>query len=365
MGREEKMKSTGFVPASVCRLCYVVSSGWLLSVLLVLPRHADHYWNSMIAHCESTVVIFVFSYCFANTSLYDPAWCVLPIVLSFGWMVQTNSIDGGGLTMRGAYAFVILVLWYARYNSHFPWDGWTKGIDTEDWRYVDMAEKVGHDTLLYWFMSLVSLHLAPTLLVWFAMGSARTVWYRSAISVSPPPLGAWDAIAVSVCLGSILWTRAADNQLREFRRAAYGKDANLDTSSSSKGILRTGLWKFSRHPNYFGEAMFWFGIALIAWANRSVEDDDAISSSSSVSWSEQVATSTWMGSITMFLFFRVSAFLSDGRMLKNRGAEYERVMNEVSALIPMIPKVSSASFEQQKQDGGATTNEEKKTKINR
>ena len=43
-----------------------------------------------------------------------------------------------------------------------------KGIDTEDWRYVVKAETVGHDTTLYWLMSLVFPHLTPTLLVWFA-----------------------------------------------------------------------------------------------------------------------------------------------------------------------------------------------------
>ena len=56
MGREEeKKKSTRFVPASVCWLCYILASVWLLSVLLLFPQHEDHYWNSMMAHCESTV----------------------------------------------------------------------------------------------------------------------------------------------------------------------------------------------------------------------------------------------------------------------------------------------------------------------
>lgn len=336
MGREETMESTRFVPASVCWLCYIAASCWLLSVMLVTPRLEDHYWNSMIAHCESTVVLFAFSFFFGNTSLYDPAWCILPIVLSVGWVLQNYNEGDYEVTVRGMYALAVLLLWYARYQIQFPWDGWIKGIETEDWRYVDLAEKVHHNPVLYWLLSLVSLHLTPTLLVWFAVSALRTVVYRPLSQA--PPLGAKDAIAVLVCIGSVLWTRVADNQLRDFRRAVYGKSANLHTSSSSKQILRTGLWKYSRHPNYFGEAMFWFGIALIAWADKDGNDEESNEDILlKLSWMEQVTSSTWTGSIIMFLFFRVSAHLTDLRMLKNRGDEYKQVMTEVSALVPMIP----------------------------
>jgi steroid 5-alpha reductase family enzyme len=316
------MTSTRFVSASVCWWCYIACSGWLLSVF-VFPRHEDHYWNSMIAHCESTVVIFVFSFCSGNSSLYDPAWPILPIVLSIGWVLQTF-FEGNHITPRGVYTVLLLVLWYVRYVSQHPWDGWTKGIHTEDWRYVDLSEKVNHNAVLYWILSLVSCHLIPTLLVWFALSPVRTVCHRD--SDNSLPLGPRDAIAVAVCLASILWTKVADQQLIDFRRSVYGDTANLHTSSSSKKILRTGLWKFSRHPNYFGEATFWFGIALIAWA-------------------DEASSMTWFGSLGMFLFFRLSAHLTDVRMLKNRGEKYQQVMNEVSALVPMIPKQRTAEVE--------------------
>jgi len=299
----------------------------------------------MMAHCEATVVIFCFSFVFGNTSLYDPAWCVLPIVLSVGWMLQQHYLDdennesGIGASARAVYTLFLLVIWYARYHNQFPWDGWTKGIDTEDWRYVDMAKKVNHNPILYWILSLLSLHLTPTLLVWCALSPVRTVFVPSTttpISFSPP-LGPRDALAVLVCLGAIMWTKVADDQLRDFRRSLYGDTANLDTSSSSKEILRTGLWKYSRHPNYFGEASFWLGVALIGWADKGDTNELAVDSSSS-SWMQAIIDSNWTGSMIMFVFFRVSAHLTDLRMLKNRGDGYKRVMCEVSALVPMIPR---------------------------
>ena len=85
MGREEKMASTQFVPASVCRATYGVAVGWVAFIFLV-PHHEDPYFNGMIAHLEATVVICMFSFSHGNTSLYDPAWCVLPIAVAAGWM---------------------------------------------------------------------------------------------------------------------------------------------------------------------------------------------------------------------------------------------------------------------------------------
>ena len=133
-------------------------------------------------------------------------------------------------------------------------------------------------------------------------------------------LGQRDIVAILVAVGAIAIQGIADEQLRIFRKAQYGPDVNLNTASSSKAICREGFWGYSRHPNYFGEALFWFGMALIGHAgNPSVE-----------SW-----LSKWGGSVMFFIFFRVSAHLTDQRMLKNRGKHYEVVIKEVSALIPL------------------------------
>jgi steroid 5-alpha reductase family enzyme len=240
MGREVKMASTRYVPPSLCWATYVAALACLAAVY-VWPQHESPYWNAFLATTEATAVIFLFSFACSNTSLYDPAWCILPIALALGWMLTSdNSV--ALYSPRAWYALVALIVWYVRYHSFFPWDGWTAGIETEDWRYEAIVKFTGSGTALYWLGSLVSLHMTPTWLVFFALGPAQPAW-TNACTVGD--LGACDALAVAMLGGAIALQYVSDDQLRLFRREAYGPAANLNTSSSSKKICRQGLWKYS------------------------------------------------------------------------------------------------------------------------
>jgi len=124
--------------------------------------------------------------------------------------------------------------------------GWT-GLGHEDWRYVDFRRKSGR---AYWAVSFAGIHLFPTLQVF-----AACLPIYPAL-VSPRPLGWLDAVAALVTLMGIAFELVADNQLRRFVRAQPSRDQILDT----------GIWAWSRHPNYFGEISFWWGVWLFAVA---------------------------------------------------------------------------------------------------
>jgi steroid 5-alpha reductase family enzyme len=74
-------------------------------------------------------------------------------------------------------------------------------------------------------------------------------------STTRVPLGAWGAIGAGVWLAGFALEVIADRQKSAFREDPANRDRFIDT----------GLWAWSRHPNYFGEIVLWAGIALLAW----------------------------------------------------------------------------------------------------
>lgn len=83
-----------------------------------------------------------------------------------------------------------------------------------------------------------------------------------AIHASDQPCGIYDLVAVLACITGITVAYFADTQLHEF----------VTNNENSKKLgtpvipnLETGLWRYSRHPNYFGEQLFWWGLYLFAW----------------------------------------------------------------------------------------------------
>lgn len=264
MGRETTMHCTQPVGPLVCWLTYIASVAWIGYRFARpggfpdwgLPTAADGetpsswWWVGFTAHCESTFVIWIFSLVSSNTSLYDPAWCILPIALGVAWMAAAAAAAAGDQapSWRGAYSLALLCVWYLRYQLWFPWDGWFHGITTEDWRYIDLANKLpgGGGTPLYWLLSLLSLHLTPTLLVWFAVAPVgATVWTAPDGGAGAPELHAGDAVAAAVALGAIVIQAVSDEQLRRFRTKAYaaergggGEPVNLMTATSSKKVSK-------------------------------------------------------------------------------------------------------------------------------
>jgi steroid 5-alpha reductase family enzyme len=131
-----------------------------------------------------------------------------------------------------------------------------------------------------------------------------------AIASSGLPLGPLDALGAAVVLAGIATEATADNQLRAFKKEA-----------SNKGkVMREGIWGWSRHPNYFGNALMWMGFGLLGMA------------ADAPLW-------IWMGpGVMWFLLLRVSGVAMLERTIVDRRPSYRDYIEEVSAFIPMPPK---------------------------
>jgi steroid 5-alpha reductase family enzyme len=196
------------------------------------------------ADFAATLAVFAFSYALRNSSLYDPYWSVAPPVLGLYFVAAGGAGPPGA---RRALVLALIAVWAVRLTWNW-WRGW-HGLDHEDWRYRRIQEQTGR---AYWPASLFAIHLVPTAIV---LLGCLPLW--PALGAGLRPLGALDALAFAVTGGAIALEATADEQLRRFRERVGGR---------TDGIIDTGLWSWSRHPNYLGEMGFWWGLWLFGVA---------------------------------------------------------------------------------------------------
>ncbi len=288
------MKKTSAI--ALCALAYVAA---LLVAAAVGYALRSQHPLIMIAAADAagTLVIFLFSIGFNNSSFYDPYWSVAPMVITAYWFLSPISEGADLLRQIAVAAFVCF--WGARLTFNFL-RGWS-GLEHEDWRYVDLREKNGR---AFWFVSFIGIHFVPTILVYLGCLPLYPIF-----TAQDRPFGLLDVAAAVVTLVAIAFEAVADRQLRRF----------VGTNQEPGRILDTGLWAYSRHPNYFGEVLFWWGLFLFALAA-----DPAL-------W----WTIAGAAGITL-LFLFISLPLIETRMAKKPG--YPQHAQKTPLLVPWFPK---------------------------
>ncbi len=240
----------------------------------------------------ATLIVYAFSLLADNSSVYDPYWCVLPLWLLAYWRHEATSDSARALIVMN-----LVWAWAIRFFVGYPWEGWTRGLAHEDWRYADLRTKLGKG---YWPFSLSSLHLTPTLLVFGALAPVGGVILQE----NAPPLNVGDLVAFVVTLAFLVLEAVADETLRRHR------------ASGAKSTCVAGPWAWSRHPNYLGECGFWSGIYLFS---RAAGISDILYA---------------IGPVTLWVFFRAaSAPLMDARS-RARRKDFDRV-SPSATLVPL------------------------------
>ncbi|MGE0327453.1 MAG: DUF1295 domain-containing protein [Polyangiaceae bacterium] len=262
-----------------------------------LLRGAHPIWVAAWADLAATVVVFAASIWLDNSSTYDPYWSVAPLPIAGYWMLTPQG--GAGVLLRQLCVLAVICWWGARLTGNWA-RGWS-GLDHEDWRYEDFRRKTGR---WYWLVSFAGIHLFPTVQVF---AGCLALW--PALTGSAP-IGVLDAAGLVITVGAISIEAIADRQLRAFV-----------TGPKRPGeVLERGLWSWSRHPNYFGEMMFWWGLALFGLAGN--------------------AEAWWAvsGALAITLMFRLASIpMMEKRMIERRPA-FEHVRARVSMLVPWPPK---------------------------
>ena len=209
-------------------------------------------WALLWADVLATVVVWLFGLLFENVSVYDPYWSVFPPVAFLLWTFYTHC-------WSVPVILLLLASWYWGWRLTRNWFITFKGIGHEDWRYTQYRSK---HPLVFHLINLFGLNMMPTLVVFAAMlpGLKLFEWGFSFPDVYHQcQEGIYTLLTTSIhlCVGFLVCIAAAtiqlvaDKQIHDFRAANPGQYCNV------------GLWKRGRHPNYFGEIMFWWGIWLM------------------------------------------------------------------------------------------------------
>lgn len=248
----------------------------------------------IIADLVATLVVFGFSVGLNNSSVYDPYWSVVPPLMALHWIAYAAY---GAIPLRQAVVTILVFAWGIRLTYNWA-RGWP-GLHHEDWRYTDLYETSG---MSKWMISFLGIHLFPTIIV--LLGSLALM---PAVAYGGSPFGSLDVIATVVTAGAVIIEWLADEQLRAFNRTKQPGE-----------IINTGLWAMSRHPNYFGEMSFWWGLYLFGLAGDP-----------SYWW-------TIVGPLAMTAMFRWASIpMLDKRSIARRPG-YEEHMRRVNAVVPML-----------------------------
>ena len=195
-------------------------------------------WN-LTAVTGMMFVGWLLSLIYKNVTLVDSLWglgFVLIAWISFGL--------SEGYMGRKILIGIVTTAWGLRLSAHLAWRNWGKG---EDPRYGSWRRASGER---FWIISLFKVFLLQALFLWVI---ALAVQYGQ-IPGQPAYFTWLDSTGLIIWLIGFGFETVSDWQLARFKNDAANRGKVMDR----------GLWGYSRHPNYFGECLIWWGIFFIA-----------------------------------------------------------------------------------------------------
>ena len=269
--------------------------GWVTYDLL---NNMEPLMRFLYADLAMTIATFIFSLIKKNSSVYDPYWSVIPFFFLLIWF---SYFGGSNWESYQWLSAIVVSLWSWRLT--FSWARGFPGWHHEDWRYVNFRNQFGK---FFQPINFLAIHLYPSLIVFLGMWPLFWVYDFGEIQFT-----FLFYISAFIAFLGVWFEYVADNQLARFRKRKNKK---------KEDILNTGIWSYSRNPNYLGEILFWFGLLGMGLAFGAP-------------WYTSLGS---VGMLLMFLFASIP--MKEKQMIKNRAAAFEKYKKEVSVLFPMPAK---------------------------
>jgi steroid 5-alpha reductase family enzyme len=250
---------------------------------------------ALLLAISALTLIWVISLVVRDVSIVDVFWG-----LGFGLISAAAIWRHAPPDPRSLLIFAIVALWAVRLALHL-FLRWRR-LGHEDRRYAAMRRKAGPRFAV---MSLFTVFWLQAVVLWVV-----SLPLQAAFAAPPSPLGPVDFAGAAIAIGGLLIEALADHQLTRFGR----------NPANSGKVLDTGLWAWSRHPNYFGDTAMWWGVFLLCI------------SASHVWW-------TVIGPIVMTYFLlNVSGVPMLERKMADRRPEYAEYIRRTSSFVPWPPR---------------------------
>ena len=244
-------------------------------------------------------LLWVISLVLKNSSIVDIFWGAGFVIANWVYFALTP----GGFAGRKWLISILVTIWGLRLSSYILYRNWGKG---EDYRYQKMRREAGDK---WWWWSYFQVFV----LQGFLLMVISTPLLAAHISPTPARLTVLDYAGIAIWAIGFFFEAVGDLQMALFK---------ADPANKGK-VLNTGVWRYSRHPNYFGDATQWWAYYVIAL--------------SAGGW-----WAVFSPVVMTILLLRVSGVALLEKNLKETKPKYKEYIETTSAFVPWFPKKKDA-----------------------
>jgi len=239
-------------------------------------------------------LLWIVSIIVRNVSIVDLFWG-LGFVLAAGFYFLKTE----GYEPRKTILLAMVTIWGLRLSFYLAWRNIGEG---EDFRYAQFRKNYGNR---YWWISFFQTFLLQGILMGLISAPLLGAQYYG----NHNTLGILDYVGILLWLTGFIFETVGDLQLARFK---------ADTSNKGK-VMDKGLWRYTRHPNYFGDSAVWWGYGFLCMAAGSYLPV--------------------LGSILMtFVIIKISGVGLLEKSLKEKKPQYRDYAEKTSAFFPWFPK---------------------------